>query len=176
MCTQVRWVTKPRYNDILWKKFPLSYFRKPFLCLLYIYATEPFRYAYSCTHSEHGGMCVVTTNKWFSRGILNKYTLFPVSLNSPSVLLSSVNTSIKGHVKKKTSDQVCTNVRLVLVKWVNNFMQAQLNRNQDFVLPVLDSSRTNPERQLPVPLDKGNGGSEDETGRLRAGSLHVIPG
>ena len=35
---------------------------------------------------------------------------------------------------------------------------------------------TNAERQLPVPLDKGNEGSEDETGRLRAGSLHVIPG
>ena len=26
---------------------------------------------------------------------------------------------------------------------------------------------TNAERQLPVPLDKGNGGSGDETGRLR---------
>ena len=80
------------------KKFPFSYFRKPFLCLLY---NEPFRYAYSCAHSEHGRMCVVMTNKWFSRSILNKYTLFPVSLNSPSMLLSSVNTSIKGHVKKK---------------------------------------------------------------------------
>ena len=26
---------------------------------------------------------------------------------------------------------------------------------------------TNGERQLPVPLDKGNGGSGDETGRLQ---------
>lgn len=26
---------------------------------------------------------------------------------------------------------------------------------------------TNAERQLPVPLDKGNGGSGDETGRLQ---------
>ena len=30
---------------------------------------------------------------------------------------------------------------LVLVKWVSNFTQAQLNRDQDFVIPVLDSSR-----------------------------------
>jgi len=36
--------------------------------------------------------------------------------------------------------------------------------------------QSDPERQLPVPLDKDNGGSGDDTGRLRAGSLHVIPG
>ena len=44
------------------------------------------------------------------------------------------------------------------------------------MLPGSDSSRANSERQLPVPLDKGNGGSGDETGWLRAGWLHVIPG
>lgn len=35
---------------------------------------------------------------------------------------------------------------------------------------------TNAERQLPVPLDKGNGGSGTRLGGFRAGSLHVIPG
>ena len=31
--------------------------------------------------------------------------------------------------------------KLLLIKWVSNFMQAQLNQNQDFVVLVLDSSR-----------------------------------
>ena len=30
---------------------------------------------------------------------------------------------------------------LLLIKWVSNFTQAQLNQNQDFVVLVVDSSR-----------------------------------
>lgn len=35
--------------------------------------------------------------------------------------------------------------------------------SKGFFMPFI----TNGERQLPVPLDKGNGGSGDETGRLQ---------
>ena len=42
-------------------------------------------------------MCVVITNECFSSGVY----FFSVSMNSPFELLCLVNTSIKGHAKKK---------------------------------------------------------------------------
>ena len=51
-------------------------------------------------------------------------------------------------------------------KWVNHFTQAQLKRNQDFVVPVLNIWIL-PECPLAVSLDKGNAGAGDEMGHLR---------
>lgn len=58
-----------------WKKCPLSY-SCHFRGILKIHATEPFKYAFSCVHSEYGRMFVIMTNEWLSRSILNKYIFF----------------------------------------------------------------------------------------------------
>ena len=45
---------------------------------LYMHATEPFKFAYSCAHSEHEKIHVVMTYECLNLGILSKYT--PISI------------------------------------------------------------------------------------------------
>ena len=75
-------------------------------------------------------------------------------MNSPFELLCVVNTSIKGQVKKMFWSELI----VTMAKRVNNFTQAQLNGNKDFVVPFWIL----PKYLLPFPLDKGNAGPWNE--------------
>ena len=75
---------------------------------------------------------------------------FSVSLYSRFNFLPLLNASIEGNVKKTALEQMCEwNVLLWKIpprtplgqKGLQHFTQAQSNRNKDFVVPVLDSSR-----------------------------------
>ena len=91
-------VTKPRYNNILFKNFIVFFFNViQRHSLRSIHDIEPFKFAYSCAHSEHERMCVVITKEYLCRGNLNKYIYLLGLLDSPFKLLK---TSIKGHVRK----------------------------------------------------------------------------
>ena len=101
---------------------------------------------------------------------------FSVSLNSPLELLSSEIHRSKVTIRQKkcigTSKlQRCASKakftrELLLNKWVNHFTQAQLKRNQDFVVSILNIWILQG-RPLAVALDKGNAGAGDEMGHLR---------
>ena len=75
---------------------------------------------------------------------------FSVSLYSRFNFLPLLNASIEGNVKKTALERICEwNVVLWKIpprtplaqKGLPHFTQAQSNRNKDFVVPVLDSSR-----------------------------------
>ena len=91
-------------------------------------------------------MCVVITKEYLCRGNLNKYIYLLGLLDSPFKLLK---TSIKGHVRKNCFGTIvyqCVSKaklawKLLFAKWFNNLTQAQLNRNQDFLVLVLDLYR-----------------------------------
>ena len=77
-------------------------------------------------------MFVVMISRWVN------FFSFSVSLNSPFELLSSINTSVKDHVKNKTvSERVnCNNVRakqnsLGNVSWSNGWAGSSKNGSQD---------------------------------------------
>ena len=108
--------------------------------------TEPFIFAYSVAHSERERMCVVKTNECFSSSLYEQ----PFR-----VTLCSKYTSTKGHVKKMLWSELI----VTMAKRVNNFTQARLKGNKDFVVPFWIL----PKYPLPFPLDKGNAGPWNET-------------
>ena len=82
--------------------------------------------------------------------VLKTVFKFSVSLYSRFNFLPLLNASIEGNVKKTALERICEwNVVLWKIpprtplaqKGLPHFTQAQSNRNKDFVVPVLDSSR-----------------------------------
>ena len=85
-----------------------------------------FKFEYSCAHSVHESELIdMHRSKVTQRKIWN----------------DCVPVCEQGKIPRE----------LRLVKRVNNFTQAQLNRNQDFVVPVLDSFRASVSRSMQAP-------------------------
>ena len=68
---------KPCHNDMSKNFFCFVLILEVVQChFLYMHATEPFKFANSCAHSEHERICVVIINECLHPGILNKYIFF----------------------------------------------------------------------------------------------------
>ena len=106
-----------------------------------MHATEPFKFAYSCAHSVHERMCLVMTNERLNPGILNKYIFLQSRWQPFQVTWYIDQKSRKEKLHWNDYVSMCMHSKTPLGTCLSIFTQAQLNRNQDFVVPVLDSSR-----------------------------------
>ena len=84
--------------DILFKKFLFlifeGHFNAFFKEMLFIYASEPFKFAHSCAHSEHERMCVVMTNRRSFTAFKEMYIFLLHTQSFHVTCLSPLNTLI----------------------------------------------------------------------------------
>ena len=112
--------------------------------MLFIYASEPFKFAHSCAHSEHERMCVVVTNQCSFAAFKEMYIFRLLKQSFHVTCLSPLNTSIKFTERKTALERVNGNyvearkfpLKTSLGQMGKQFYTTQLDWNQDFVVLV----------------------------------------
>ena len=114
--------------------------------MLFIYASEPFKFAHSCAHSEHERMCVVVTNQCSFAAFKEMYIFCLLKQSFHVTCLSPLNTLIKFTERKTALERVklivtvCEQgkfpLKTSLGQMGKQFYTTQLDWNQDFVVLV----------------------------------------
>ena len=112
--------------------------------MLFIYASEPFKFAYSCAHSERERMCVVVTNQCSFAAFKEMYIFRLLKQSFHVTCLSPPNTLIKFTERKTALERVncnCVRARKFPLKTSfgqmgKQFYTTQLDWNQNFVVLV----------------------------------------
>ena len=140
--------------------------------MLFIYATEPFKFTHSCAHSEHERMCVVITNQCSFAAFKEMFIFRLLTQSFHVTCLSPLNTSIQFTERKTALERVnCNYVRArkfplktSLGQMGKQFYTTQLDWNQDFVVLV----QILQEHLLPHLLDKNYRGSVGNIGLMHS--------
>ena len=92
-----------------------------FLEMLFMYASEPFKFAHGCAHSEHERMCVVVTNQCSFAAFKVMYIFRLLKRSFHVTCLSPLNTSIKFTERKAALERVNCNYVWARKIFLENF-------------------------------------------------------